>query len=89
MPAIILTQEQTQALLAYNKQQITLLEEFRESLKKDIQTLWEASDPMDYSIASQTAFNCLNQLKTKLRKVKKQIKILAQVQYSLKHPLEF
>lgn len=89
MPAIILTKEQIQALIAYNKQQITALEEQQSILKDSIKVLWEASDPMDISVASTTTFQCLNECKNSLRKVKKQIKLLAQVQYSLKQYMEF
>ena len=88
MPAIILTKEQIQALLAYNKQQITDLEVKQKEIKNCIDNLWKASDPMDISIASTTAFQCLNVFKDALRKIKKQIKLLAQVQYSLKQYLE-
>ncbi len=88
MPAIFLTKEQIQALLAYNKQQITALEEQQSILKDSIKVLWEASNPMDTSVASTTAFQCLNECKNSLRKVKKQIKLLAKVQYSLKQHME-
>lgn len=84
MPAIILTQEQTQALIAYNKQQITDLEVKQKEIKNCIDNLWKASDPMDISIASTTAFQCLNVFKDALRKIKKQIKLLADVQSALK-----
>ena len=88
MPAIILTKEQIQALIAYNKQQIAALEMHQNVLKESIQVLWEASNPIDTSVVSTTAFQCLNECKNSLRKVKKQIKLLAQVQYSLKQHVE-
>jgi len=61
MPAIFLTKEQIQALISYNKQQITALEEQQSILKDSIKVLWEASNPMDISVASTTAFQCLNE----------------------------
>ena len=85
MPAILMTQEQIQSLIAHNKARITYLESKRKLLKEAICTFWKDSDPMKTSLDSQTAFKCLNMAKDELRKVRKQIKILADLQSSLKY----
>lgn len=85
MPAIILSSEEVQALIAYNRKKITTLEEARIALKQDIKAFWNESNPNDLSIASEAAFICMNNCKDELRKIKKEIKMLAKLQYALKN----
>lgn len=81
---VYMTKKQVQAMIKWNAWQITELEELRSGLKRKIDILWKASDPLDNSPASITAFNCLNLAKNELRAVRKKIKMLAEVQNSLK-----
>lgn len=81
---IYMTQDQVQAMISYNKKEITALTAKQNELKNSIRILWEACDPMNTNVDSTTAFTCLNIAKDQLRKVKKNIKVLSQVQSALK-----
>lgn len=81
---VYMTKKQIQAMIKWNAWQITELEELRFELKKIVNELWHGSDPLDNSIESKTAFEQLNLAKNELRAVRKKIKMLAEVQNSLK-----
>lgn len=81
---VYMTKKQVQAMIKWNAWQITELEELRAELKKIVNELWHGSDPLDDSISSKTAFEQLNLAKNELRAVRKKIKMLAEVQNSLK-----
>lgn len=89
MPLVILTNEQIQSIMSYNKKKITELESIQKDIKKSIQHCWEGADPMSNSVDSITAFSCLNRLKDQQRSIKKHIKVLAELQYALKHTCDF
>lgn len=84
MASIYMNQDQVQAMISYNKKEITALTAKQNELKGSVRILWEASDPMNTNVDSITAFTCLNIAKDQLRKVKKDIKVLSQVQSALK-----
>lgn len=81
---VYMTKKQIQAMIKWNAWQITELEELRFELKKIVNELWHGSDPLDNSVESKTAFEQLNLAKNELRAVRKKIKMLAEVQNSLK-----
>lgn len=82
---IYLSQPQVQAMIAYNKKLITNLTAKQKDLKGSIALLWKASDPMNTSVDSQSAFSCMNICKDELRKINQEIKTLAEMQYALKY----
>lgn len=89
MPAIILTQPMIQSLLAKNKQLIRSLETDRAYTQHRINQLWLGCDPIDTHLTSTVGFTMLNSAKDDLRAIRKEIKMLAEIQYSLKHPVDF
>lgn len=82
---IYMSQPEVQAMLSFNKKMITLLEVERKELQENIDVFWKGSDPLNKTMPSSVAFNCLNQAKDDLRQIKKKIALLAKMQYSLKH----
>lgn len=84
MKAIYLNQSTIQSLISRNKEKITALEGLLKEGKQVISELWDASNPMDKSMQSETAFTCLNEAKDMTRKIRKEINLLASFQKSLK-----
>lgn len=77
-----------QSLIRYNKTQIKELETESAYLKHLIQLYFNSANPLTpNSTLSHTAFLCLNAAKDDLAKIKKQIKMLSEVQYSLKYSI--
>jgi len=77
-----------QKLIRYNKVQIRGLEADRKYLEHIIQYYWNSCNPLHpQGVLSSTAFSCLNKAKDELQRVKKTIKMLAELQYSLKYSI--
>lgn len=75
-----------QALIKYNKTQIKELDTERAYLRHIIQLYYNSCNPMDpYGVVSSTAFYCLNQAKDDLAVIKKKLKLLSELQASLKY----
>lgn len=87
MPAIYMTMQQVQAMIAFNKEVIQMLEHEQADLKNTINILWQGADPLNTAMDSQTAFHCLNDAKDSMRKTKKKIKLLAGIQCALKESI--
>ena len=86
MPAIYLTKPMIQSLVQYNKAQIKKLEVEKQYLQHLItKVLWPLSDPFDASTKSKSAFIQMNKAKKDLKVIKKKLKVLAELQNSLKH----
>lgn len=86
---VIMNKQTIQAMLAYNSKRITQLEEEFTYLRSIIQLYWDASNPMNNSVDSVTAFSCLNISKDQLRKVKKELKVLRAAQQAMKQATLF
>lgn len=77
-----------QALIKHNKVEIRSLETEKKYLQHIIQLYWNSSNPLEPSgVVSATAFFCMNKAKGDLAAVKKRLKLLAEVQYSLKYSI--
>lgn len=86
MNFIYLDTRTVQQLIAFNKVQIRELDTDKKYLEHIIQLYWNSCDPIHPNgILSSTAFTCLNAAKGDLAAIKKKIKLLAALQYSLKY----
>lgn len=85
---VYMTKSQLQSLIARNKQQIIKLEAYRSYYKELINYYWERSVPFSLDPSSKVAFESLNEAKGYLRKTKKELKKLVELQYNLKRSME-
>lgn len=77
-----------QALIQHNKQQIRDLQLEANYLKHLItDKYWPNADPSNLGVISQKSYDMLNKAKDDLKKINKKIKLLAEIQYSLKSSL--
>ena len=74
----------TMQMIKYNKQNIRILEEQVFYLQQYASELWSKCNPQH---DSSVYFNMLNETKDEIRKAKKEIKILAEMQYALKYSI--
>ena len=82
---VFMQQNIIQALIEHSKQQIRELELEREYIQHLINTkYWPNSIPFSNSVVSHKNFEMLNRAKDDIRAICKKIKLLAEVQYSLK-----
>ena len=86
---VIMTKQIIQAMRVYNAKRITQLEEESTYLRSAIQLYWDASNPVSNSVDSVTAFSRLNSSKDRLRKVKKELKVLRAAQQAMKQATLF
>lgn len=88
MNFIYLDTRTIQQLIQHNKVQIRELDTNRKYLEHLVQLYWNSCNPIEpNSILSNTAFKCLNEAKADIKEIKKKIKMLAALQYSLKYSL--
>lgn len=88
MNFIYLDTRTIQQLIQHNKVQIRELDTNRKYLEHLVQLYWNSCNPVEpNSILSSTAFKCLNEAKADIKEIKKKIKMLAALQYSLKYSL--
>ena len=83
-----MSNSQVQSLIQYNKTQIKELQLEKQYLEYLIATkYWPYADPNDLGVISQKSYELLNKAKDDLRVIKKKMKMLAELQYSLKYSI--
>lgn len=85
---VYMTKSQLQSLIARNKEQIIKLEDYQSYYKELVNYYWERSVPFSFDPSSKVAFESLNEAKGYLRKTKKELKKLTELQYNLKRSME-
>ena len=84
-----MSKSQVQSLVQYNKTQIRELQLEKQYLEYLITTkYWPNADPNNFGVISQKSYEMLNKAKDDLRAIKKKLKLLAELQYSLKYSIQ-
>ena len=83
-----MSKNQVQSLIQHNKTQIKELQLEKQYLEYLIATkYWPYANPNDLGVISQKSYKLLNKSKNDLRAIKKKLKMLAELQYSLKYSI--
>jgi hypothetical protein len=82
---VIMTKSHIQSQIAYNAKRINALEIQSQYLRSCMKLYWRASNPLVKTQDSCVAFHCLNEVKDRLRKIKKELDVLRATQYAMKH----
>lgn len=75
----------TMQMIKYNKKVISEMEDEVKDLQEQAVYLWSQCDPNQYDTI--VSYNYLNYTKDRIRYLKKQLKMLAEMQYHLKYSI--